>query len=534
MIIDAMGDRMNPILYYELRQAANNRILLSLVVFYIALLIFAPIFGANQPWSWTINHQETTALLEVRLTFCFSILILLVFPVARLVDDLVKKDLLFLTDLGPWTILSGKTQSGMVHTGLFYVLGLPFVVAYEWGENLPKTLLVMFLSYLVLILLNAVFLGFMAGARSVVQAIWLGCCVFLYICYGFYTSTGFAKVIAGFADDVFVMPQGFAGIGFDFLDIMPVFLVFHPFVCSWGELPVIALSIVMGFIPAALALLIGNAFLSAPSANRMLPIRIGFSLVGLFLFLCGIALAFTGNSSVPICQWSRLCGAVVAVFLCIAVSERTSWGQRIRRTIPVSFFKRVCVFPFYTGAPNAYAWTLLGLLLSCGFMILSWKDTATRNYICSVISGTMLVFVVCLLASLVRERYFKNRIPQERAWLIPGAVLMSLSVATIFIFLLTGTVFQGGSRSVPHCFIANPLFFAVLDPSLEMIAGMPADRRDIQVIICSQLIFAGIFFALSLVLVFSSMYGNLKEFRRENGFNSPELDSENLIGAGEC
>src|SRR5207247_851570 len=123
------------------------------------------------------------------------------------------------------------------------------------------------------------------------------------------------------------------------------------------------------------------ALISAPSANRTLPMRIfmiGFTLVSgaLFGYVC-----FVTQHEELAQMWLLVMGFLIFFSLVIAINERERWSPRVARTIPRNWLLRPFAFLFYSGAAGGllFAGLLLGLQTLAHVLFQTWYPTVATT-----------------------------------------------------------------------------------------------------------------------------------------------------------
>ncbi len=342
---------MNPITLFELRQLVRNRTVLIAVGLYLTAMIIAIGFmlTVKQPTSLVFfgfgigtaakEFGHRAAVLLLLIYYVFTTLTLIGFGSVRIVADRLQENPIFQTTLPSWRFVLGKFWFGVI-TGLFFLsMTLPFLtVCYLMrGLDIRTLFFSVFLFFGMTQIQYLVAVAIYAGAKSVPRAVaWTFPFLFIEFFLSWFT--------------ILFIPN----ISLEYPHSPGLLLV--ALMCS------IPMSILIG-----LSMLFALVQLSPETSNRMLPLRLGFTVVQILLavgFLGGIMFFNTSFREfadflfgINYVYWFFY-PLVFLVFIC----ERDHLTPRIRQTIPKTQFRRCLAFPFYTGAANAMVWAVLSLL----------------------------------------------------------------------------------------------------------------------------------------------------------------------------
>jgi ABC-type transport system involved in multi-copper enzyme maturation permease subunit len=330
-----LGDRLNPILVKETRQALKSRQF---------LLTFSVVLCAALGWtvigSLSMMPEIYTAPSAPRMLIGYYIVLavpmMLVVPLAAYrslegeIDD-GTFELLSITTLSPWQIVLGKMASAMLQMLLYFVALFP-CVAYAYtlrGVDLPTTLsllgaLVLVGSFLTIV---ALFFAPLAQSRS-----------------GRIVTLLFTMVIllaAQFALGTTVINLIWSGNPMRVSDSFYVGLFLTSFIVAGGHLLLTATA----------------AQLTPTSENRSTTIRISlvmFTAVMVGMSLVGWRLNFGDNVDSAV-SWvvtvSAFLGALWLLAGSMMAAERDHLTPRIRRELPDSFLSRV-MLTYLTPGPT--------------------------------------------------------------------------------------------------------------------------------------------------------------------------------------
>lgn len=322
---ERIGDRLNPILVKETRQALKSR---QFVITFGVLLVAA--LGWTVIGSLMLMPQIYTQPSAQRMLtgyyITLAIPMLLVVPLAAYrslegeIDD-GTLELLSITSLGPWQIVLGKLASASLQMVLYLVTLFP-CVAYAYtlrGVDLPTTFLIVAMLIVGALLLTVVALFFAPLARSRTGRIATLLMVMLILLFA----------------------QYFVGAG-----VIGLIWYGNPMETQWMVYSIIAVSF--------LALSLGHLLLTATAAqltpeseNRSTPLRL--SLLALTAIVVGLsfyAMQFEGDRRDPfgaiVFMMSNFSLAVLwTVCGSMMVAESPVMTPRIRRELPSSFFARM-------------------------------------------------------------------------------------------------------------------------------------------------------------------------------------------------
>jgi len=143
--LDALGDRVNPIVVKETRQAVRSRAVVSILSLFIVVLLIAAmgllLFGDPQRTSTTEGNGWNTFLLFNSILLVVCGVFVPVYVAIRAAGDRsgVTADLLFTTTIRPVSVIWGKLAAGMLVTMILFATAAPFVtVSYLLrGIDLP-------------------------------------------------------------------------------------------------------------------------------------------------------------------------------------------------------------------------------------------------------------------------------------------------------------------------------------------------------------------------------------------------------------
>ena len=438
-IPEKINDRLNPIVVKELRQAVQGKFLIVVLICFLCLqLLTMGLFLTNEAVTASFNAGLNVFRVLLGILFATCLLFVPAYTGIRLASERADAnvDLLFITTLRPRSIIWGKFFAGIVLTVLLYSACMPFMTFTYLlrGVDLPSVFILLALDFIVV-------------AASIQCGILIGCLpanrvfkVILGVGWLVAINIVFTTLMV-----VMFMPGGLldSGMGSQ-LD-------------SWefwrGALGVL----IGGLALIGILALLSIALISPLSANRALPVRIfatavwGLTGGGAAIWSIGI------NDFIPIVVWAILHILLHSIGLFIAVSERESLGQRVRRTVPRRWLLRPLAFLFYSGAAGGVTWSSLMIILTLLFMgmwLIFFPQMRIEDNIEAIRALACLglyAFSYALGASLIRRRFLANRVTGAYTWVI---ALILLGITTTIIPLALFFLFGNWSK---EWLVASPL-----------------------------------------------------------------------------
>jgi hypothetical protein len=198
---------------------------------------------------------------------------------------------------------------------------------------------------------------------------------------------------------------------------------------------------------------------------------------------------------------------LVPLLFLYCICEPETVFKRIKRTIPLSFSKRLFLFPFYTGAANAMVWCVLTLFIEGVLLLLFSHENPTdkTNDIVPLLHGCfnfgLLIFNYCATTLLIYHLLLRRWISRSWNWVFPFVF-----VAVIILFL----VFTN--------WIANRFFSAFINP-FALLEQLPLVPNPISAFIVSdslrEMSIEMIWFAVLAVTGFRWLRRHFKAFRQD-------------------
>lgn len=400
-----LGDSINPIAVKEMRQAVSGKQVTGVIIMFLLVqTTVVPIYTMNAGTQADVVGQGP-ALFMVLLGILLGTCLLFV-PAStayRLAAERSDQnvDLMFITTLRPWRIISGKFFSAMVLTLLIYALCMPYLtLAYLMrGIDLPTIFMILGMNLVVIAwcVLLAILLASLPMARFVRTGVQLGSLiVFVWV---FFITFAIAQeaVSGGFlatlnVEDWLAMLVSYAGAG-------------------------------------VLMFTLAVAAISPGASNRAVLPRLCF--MGVWA-VTAVALAMTAVSQ----MWGWLAVVGLSAAMLVAIGERDVLNRRLAARVPRRVVMRVPAFFVFSGAANGIAWTVAMMV-------------ATLSIVYATVGGTdaqrVEIFATYAMAYglagfvLARFTLLSRWIAPAHAFVV-GLVLMSVGAAfPLIAALMTGT-----------------------------------------------------------------------------------------------
>jgi hypothetical protein len=451
------GDRINPIVVKEARQAVNSRLVAAFLLLFpgiqlLVVLLMITVREVSGPDA--LNFRAGRDLF----TFVQGILLgtcLILIPTmagVRLAAERsdVNVDLLFISSLTPRAVLSGKLFAAAALALLIFSACAPFMTfAYVMrGLDVPTILLVLTADYLAVLLATALALFLASVPANRGLRILLGLGGFLSMAY---LGAGLLAGTSAFLQ---------LGSGFD--------------TGSWDFWAACASVAALTFGAIGLLFVWSVALISPPTANRAFAVRL-YTLV-LWLatgFGFGVWSWHLGRSW-PALAWGLVGCALFSLQIAIAVCERDEWGARVARRIPRKPLLRIPAFLAYSGAAGGLAFGVIGAVLSASALALApLLDPAPlrRAVVYEPLTvgalGAGYVYCYCLSAAVLRRLLAKSGLPAAYTWAV-ALVLFGLGCTLPFVArfaLFDRTSRYGYPDEIIGLYLTNPV--VMIDDALR-------------------------------------------------------------------
>ena len=200
---------------------------------------------------------------------------------------------------------------------------------------------------------------------------------------------------------------------------------------------------------AGLLLLLAAALLAPQPSNRMFPVRVFVTGAWAVTGLAAAVAACVSSSGLAIGLWAALQMLILCFCLLIGVCEREDLSVRIRRRIPWRMFRRVAVFPLFTGWASAVAWCVLMMGLTvfstiAGGIILPGVS-GLAMFFWAVFLGVigMNVYAVSITTLLIRKSMLSKRVKPSMTWLLAVGLALLATVGLALLAFLLGYLVSG-------------------------------------------------------------------------------------------
>ncbi|MDR2643813.1 MAG: hypothetical protein LBC74_13590, partial [Planctomycetaceae bacterium] len=423
-MIRFFNNNLNPLLIRELRQFVRNQFITILISFYVVALVAACLIvlsSAMATGSMT-NGQKLFITLGY-IMYITSFFVIVVRTSWNTASDKISEDLMFFSSMTPLTIVCGKMLSSIIVTLLLMSVTMPFVtMAYLWRGLEPQTIVIVFaIIFILLQILNAYAILVALSGKTKNANIQTLFSTFIL----FFFSNGFL------ADMIHILIMK----GSSSFLLNPIFYIS------------IVLSI--GFI--ALLMCGATVVISPPNSNRSFPMRI--SLTSIFLITVGLIVVLSKFfSTLPLTYYTYVAAITLIALITLTifmVCERDQWSTRIRRNLPKSFFLRMIVFPFYSGAACGIVWILMMVFFIGIFEMLLIPNTTDLRFfqikyedneihIPLLLALVIFTFNYGVTAMLIRSWFFK-KLDSAHVKTILICLLLIFSLGSFLIYLLTET-----------------------------------------------------------------------------------------------
>ncbi|NLW84924.1 MAG: hypothetical protein GXY41_11075 [Phycisphaerae bacterium] len=451
-VLDRLGDMANPIAVKEMRQAVKGRILTWMLVCFLMVqlvimgigMLTSEYSGADYQGGRTLLSFLLLALLVVCLLFLPAIFGL------RLSSERTEGriDLLFITDMSPYSVIWGKTLAAMGLTLLLFSASMPFVTLTYLlrGVDLPSIFLMMGLNFVVVVLAiqAALFLACFPGgliSRGIRFLFGLGGAFFLL---SMMTSVSFAMLSSGIGSMLGT---------WDF----------------WAP----ALTVI-GFLLLGMGLLfvLSATAISPASANRAPVVRLYLLLIWLCSSVCCLLWFLDMRDYGLLLAWLICMLILFSLCFMASLAERQSYGVRLRSKIPRNRLLRIPAFFLYSGAAGGISFSagMIALTLGAFYLALFFSPYPRWAFNDDVHLQvlTCCLYFICygLTALMVRRLFFP---PLSSNSMTVTIALLLLAAGSLIPFLFAWVVFRYPVDRIPDIwYLGNPLIVFIEKRTLEM------------------------------------------------------------------
>lgn len=450
-----LGDRINPIVVKETRQAVNSRLVAGFLLVFLAVQLVVMVvvltgreFGNPDDLNLRAGRELFTFVQGILLGTCMILIPTLTGVRLAVERSDVNVDLLFISSLTPRAVIAGKTIAAAALALLIFSACAPFMTfAYVMrGLDVPTILVVLIADYMAVLAATALALFLAAVPANRVLRAFLGVVGFAVTCY---LGAGLLSVSSEFL-------RGGAGLDMS----------------SWEFW--LGYAGLVGFLLGIIGLLFvwAVALISPPAANRAFAVRVytlGFWLATAVGF--GVWSLHLKHPE-PMMVWGLLGCLLFSLHMVIAVCERDELGTRVTRRIPRNLLLRMLVFPMYSGAAGGLAFAVFGAALTA-LGVAAWYAIVppTRLYGAenepAIVAALVAAYTYCycLTAAGVRRLLPNTSFRIGYTWII-GGLLFGLGCTIPYI--IRYGLFDSRSRyndEMIGLYLTNPV--VMIDDSLR-------------------------------------------------------------------
>ena len=335
-IANTIGDRTNPIVVKELRQAVQSRLVIALLLVFLLVNVFVVcgflILNADANRNESAGQELFGWLFVVLALTCLVFVPLYAGIRLTMERNDANIDLLFTTTIPPAAIIRGKFWAAVALTALIYSACMPFLTFTYLlrGIDLPSIFFSLAIAFACTagVTMLAIFVGSVAGGW-LLRLLLAGAFLFAW-------SWITAMVLAG------CMQLVQMGLTF-MLNSWEAWAAFGCFVlfglCAWGFFYLLAV-----------------ASISARSSNRMLPVRVFVTACWIVFGVIMAVWSWIDGSPWPMSSWLLTSVSVLSCVLVFVLAERESWTPRVQRTIPRGRIGRLFAWLLFTGSAGGVLW----------------------------------------------------------------------------------------------------------------------------------------------------------------------------------
>ncbi len=454
-----LDDRAGAILVKEARQSVRSRFVVAVQFLFLTVLVVvlgAVLLGSN---AGDMNRGLgrdvfvwLNVLLHVVCVMCVPLYVGVRLAAER---DNTNVDLMFSTTLRPWSVILGKTCSGLL-VGLLAVSACaPFMVLCYFLRGVDLATIAFTLGVDLVCLLVATLMAVFIGSLPVSMVVKI-IVTLTYLSLACLSVRGFG----------YEMPQEFTQ---------------HGVVAKiWGnDGALIALAITAGiFIAGAGLLFVLSCALIAPAtSNRSLPVRVYLTLLWLVsAVVIGLALLnpeVHGNGPEMFFAWGICWSMLWVLAMLVGASERDTYGPRLVKAIPQSFPKKWLAFLFYSGAAGGLLWAVLMAVATvavaaCAVLFsekTNWSNERLPRGLYGMGLGLAMVLGYVLLAGCLRRALLGRFTRSVHTGVIAvGLMVLGMLLPVLLSFLMYGgRHFDIESSYFAHLFNPLSVFIYAMD-----------------------------------------------------------------------
>jgi hypothetical protein len=433
----SLGDRINPIVVKELRQAVQSRFVIAalLTLLSVQLVAIGIYILASGPSLFGFDAGRQSFLMLFGILQVVAIIFVPLYTGARLAAERsdINVDLLFITTIKPRSVIAGKMFAAITLTALIYSACMPFMAFTYFlrGIDLPSIFMSLGIGFVVVVACaqGAVFVALIPVNRVLKIIFGLISLAIFGLIY-FWTMFGVGVVIS-------------RGLGRDF----------------WQALT--AMCVVICFM-VGLFFVMSVALIMPVASNRALPVRLFITVAWLMTGVAAVAGSESVNDTWPVIIWLLMFEIVFALAIFAAVSERDQPGRRVSRSIPRSLLGRARAFFFFSGAASGLAWASVMVVLTLGAAV-AWvklfQTSASGSDLTDSakwMGGMCLYFFCYAMTGALLRRHLFSRVGTELTWLVAAILLAVGSLAPFLIGYIVFFSDQWWSEDLGAWWVGNP------------------------------------------------------------------------------
>jgi hypothetical protein len=413
-----LDDAMNPVLLKELRQAVRSRFIATALILSLLaeVVVIVARFTEQQLGEFGLASaalgQQTFGVLFGAVVFVCAIAVPMYtgMRIAAERSD-TNTDLMFITTISPWTIVSGKLLAVTAAVLLVFGAALPFFAfAYVLrGIDLmvSSTAVVIAILFVVTEAVLALFVGALPASRP------------------FKTLLGLLAAVGALTSIVPIIAYATGSF---------------TRISSIDSEAVIGIILCFAVVDAVF-LVLTAAVMTPPAANRALPIRVMLTILWSVTFVGVNHAAIAGGKLDVLLFWAWGAFGFITIVLLSASGERETWGRRVTRRIPSNPLLRALAFPFYSGAAGGTLWacgmfaaTIAAFHFAAGRVPHATFSTPIsparliERATWQIIAGALCVIGYALTAVRLHRRYLARRIAQKHTWAVAFVLLLVFGI----------------------------------------------------------------------------------------------------------
>ncbi len=284
----SLGDRINPIVVKELRQAVQSRFVIAalLTLLSVQLVAIGIYILASGPSLFGFDAGRQTFLMLFGILQVVAVIFVPLYTGARLAAERsdINVDLLFITTIKPRSVIAGKMFAAITLTALIYSACMPFMAFTYFlrGIDLPSIFISLGIGFVVVVACaqGAVFVALIPVNRAFKIILGLISLAIFGLIY-FWTMFGVSVVIS-------------RGLGRDF----------------WQALT--AMCVVICFM-VGLFFVMSVALIMPVASNRALPVRLFITAAWLLTGVAAVTVGWIENDHWPVTIWLLMFEIVFAL-----------------------------------------------------------------------------------------------------------------------------------------------------------------------------------------------------------------------------